>query len=306
MVVIILIALMIAGVSVFDFLDSRNWQSPTSDTRNSIIFEHKNKKYGAYSIRKDYNLVLTVILAGLILLLAVIFFIRAIIFSVPIPIEIPKIPDEEMIVLAPPIQEIKSVDEPYKITGGGGGGSAGAASVNPIDKTPEEQSKQEPTIKESDNSVNSGRSDVTNSNNPNKNPATTLIKGKSPFGGGAARSGNGSGIMGKDLGPGSGTGDGNGINGHGSGTGGGGPRKLLSSLSLENFQSNENCTVALFLYVNAEGIVVRAENNRAVTTTTDARLIGKIIELAKQQVRYDKRPGSGIEKISKSWGIKAT
>jgi protein TonB len=40
---------------MYEFFSSRNWQQVTSSTRNDVVFEKRNKEYGAYAMRRDYN-----------------------------------------------------------------------------------------------------------------------------------------------------------------------------------------------------------------------------------------------------------
>ncbi len=50
-----------------------NWDNVTSDGRNELVFEGKNKEYGAYDIRKKYNfsLLIGIVSAALVLTIAV-------------------------------------------------------------------------------------------------------------------------------------------------------------------------------------------------------------------------------------------
>jgi hypothetical protein len=297
MSVIFVIISIVSLFSIYDFMDSRNWQSATSSLRNKLIFENRNKRYGAYNIRTDYNNTLTFIL---IIFCISIFIIALLGFTFrTTAADIPVIyADTTLMSLeAPPLEEIETIETPYKVVGGGGGGSAGGKSQAPIDKTPEEQNKKQDTQNESNVSVRSGQSDNTNTDKSNKtNKATTIVKGKNPFGGGAAEKGTGSGLFGKDPGPGSGTGDGNGVNGRGTGTGGGGARKKLSSLNPDDIQSSEKCTIYVNVFINAEGTVIKAENVSSQTTTKNGKLISHLIDLIKRQIRYDARPNTSVQK----------
>ncbi len=297
MVVIFILLFVVAIFAVYDFVDSRNWQSETSNLRNRVIFENRNKRYGAYNIRTDYSDTLTVILVIFMILVLIISFVGFSFRTTAADIPIIYADTTLMSLEAPPLEEIETIQTPYKVVGGGGGGSAGGASQAPIDKTPEEQTKKEDTQEESDVNIQSGKSNNTNTDKNNKtNKETTIKKGKNPFGGGAAEKGTGSGLFGKDLGPGSGKGEGNGINGNGSGLGGGGARKKLSSLNPDDIQSSEDCTIHINVYINAEGNVIKAENISSQTTTTNTRLISHLIDLIKKQIKYDARPGTSVQK----------
>lgn len=55
MVVISSMIAVISAVSIYDYYSSRNWQQVTSQNRNDVVFEKRNQKYGAYTIRRDYD-----------------------------------------------------------------------------------------------------------------------------------------------------------------------------------------------------------------------------------------------------------
>lgn len=55
MVVISTIIVVISAVSVYDYYSARNWQQVTSPDRNDVVFENRNQKYGAYTLRRDYD-----------------------------------------------------------------------------------------------------------------------------------------------------------------------------------------------------------------------------------------------------------
>lgn len=64
-VIIILIAVVLI-ISLYDYYSAKGWQQVTSETRNEVVFEKRNKKYGAYVMRKDYNQRFLLILVGLL------------------------------------------------------------------------------------------------------------------------------------------------------------------------------------------------------------------------------------------------
>jgi len=43
-----------------------NWNSVVDDSRNDIVFEGRNQDYGAFEIRRKYNITVTLILAGML------------------------------------------------------------------------------------------------------------------------------------------------------------------------------------------------------------------------------------------------
>lgn len=62
MVVLFCIIGIVTLFSIYEFFSSRNWQQVTSSTRNDVVFEKRNKEYGAYAMRRDYNKHLVAIL----------------------------------------------------------------------------------------------------------------------------------------------------------------------------------------------------------------------------------------------------
>src|SRR6218665_584279 len=61
----IIIVSVIIAFALYDYFSTKNWQLVTSSTRNDTVFENRNKKYGAYQIRRDYNRRMLLILLGL-------------------------------------------------------------------------------------------------------------------------------------------------------------------------------------------------------------------------------------------------
>lgn len=66
MTVIISIIILVALVSLFDFFTTRTWQQVTSNLRNEVVFEHRNRDYGAYVMRRDYNKRILLIMGGML------------------------------------------------------------------------------------------------------------------------------------------------------------------------------------------------------------------------------------------------
>ncbi len=64
MLAILIIIAIVAAFSVYDYLSSKNWQLVTSDERNETVFKNRNKAYGAYQIRRNYDSRLLFILIG--------------------------------------------------------------------------------------------------------------------------------------------------------------------------------------------------------------------------------------------------
>ena len=65
MIIIFSIVALVALISLYDYFNTRSWQQVTSNVRNNAVFEKRNRAYGAYTIRRDYNKRLLVILIGM-------------------------------------------------------------------------------------------------------------------------------------------------------------------------------------------------------------------------------------------------
>lgn len=66
MAIILSIIVLVAIVSLYDYFASRSWQQVTSSVRNNVVFENRNRDYGAYVIRRDYDKTLLVIMISLV------------------------------------------------------------------------------------------------------------------------------------------------------------------------------------------------------------------------------------------------
>lgn len=67
MVLTLSIMLIIVAFSLYDYFSSRSWQMVTSKERNETVFENRNKEYGAYKIRRDYDKRIILIFLGVTL-----------------------------------------------------------------------------------------------------------------------------------------------------------------------------------------------------------------------------------------------
>lgn len=66
MEIISIIAVAIVIISLYDYKSTKGWQNVTSDSRNDVVFAERNKKYGAYEIRRNYNRNLIMVVLGVI------------------------------------------------------------------------------------------------------------------------------------------------------------------------------------------------------------------------------------------------
>jgi protein TonB len=105
--VVLIIVLIIAGVSLYDYFTARNWQQVTSDTRNNIVFANRNQEYGAFTLRRDYDKRMFFIMVGVIVVIGVTFGSYLIIKNMPEEvIEPPKIDTSNLAIPAPPEEEL--------------------------------------------------------------------------------------------------------------------------------------------------------------------------------------------------------
>jgi hypothetical protein len=197
-------------------------------------------------------------------------------------------------IVDPPPQELhleaaepldKTIIETAVLANGGGGG--GDPSSDPVNNPNTTQNTI--TNNNSNTTVNSGNANSTTTPNSDNPPSGDNVD--NPFAGGfgggtggGQGTGNGTGI-GNDTGPGT------------NGPGGGGPsnRKVLSGVDSDDIHYDYPATFHFKVGINADGYVVDVQNIKSKTTTSDERIIRKIIELIKRQVRYSKAPGATIQ-----------
>jgi protein TonB len=66
MTVIISVIIFVAVISLYEYFSERSWQRVSSTIRNEVVFEKRNKKYGAYALRKNYDKTIVFILIGMV------------------------------------------------------------------------------------------------------------------------------------------------------------------------------------------------------------------------------------------------
>lgn len=167
-----------------------------------------------------------------------------------------------------------------------GNAGSGSPSDDPVDQPKPQQQEVLASTKASDTKVQSGKSNKTNSTTKSNNTATTTTQSNNPFGSGGnnGNAGSGPSPFGNDTGTG-GIGPG--------GSGGGEGRVRLNDPSFDHISTDVDVTIYLKLTVNEDGVVVSAKSTPK-TTTTDQRLINKVINSVMNQVKYSKYPGAGL------------
>lgn len=93
---------LVSTYSLFSYFSAKGWLV-TSQVRNELVFEHRNKAYGAYTLRKNYNKRLTLIMAGMILTFVLGALVMFIIRNLPkAEVDAPKGSDKTWTVQPPP------------------------------------------------------------------------------------------------------------------------------------------------------------------------------------------------------------
>lgn len=301
MTMLIFIVLILLGISLYDYFDSKDWQHITCVDRINVVFEERNKKYGAYSIRRDYNDLVLFIVLGVFGLFGILSIVSFSIRIDPAEVKIPVVEmDTTLLTLnAPPEEMVKTLPTPYKIVGGGG--ASGTPSNDPFDRTPDPMVEKQKTQSKSDYGVKTGQGNKTTGDNTNNKASSS---NPSPFSGsGGKNGGKGGGAFGNDEGTGSGNGSGPGSNG---GHGGDVVRKLIVQPDFSGIRSDENCMIYLRVKIDANGnIVGTPQNDRDQTTTSNSVIIDEVIRRVKAQAKYNAAKGSKVIGVIMKCSVKA-
>lgn len=240
---------------------------------------------------KDRKVAGIVSLCSFILVLVVLHYLGYKIPTPPIPQQL-LYHDAEMELI--PLEAVVEVG-----TGGGGSGTAVKADKSDV-TTP--QMTEVLTQHSSSTHVKTGKSNITNTNNPTNNSSSAQNTSNNPFGGGGSGGGDGRGNgtgIGNDNGPGTGPGNGN-------GTGGNVRRYLTSKPNTTNIQSDEECTIVLSVLVDEFGNIVESPLYvKGKSTSNNMVLINQVIALVKSQAKFNKAPGARVGKEVITLNIKA-
>ncbi len=206
---------------------------------------------------------------GCVLLALLILFIFTFEMADPAPREIPMNTTTSLTDL-----EIKDL----KIETGGAGG--GTPSNDPIHEVTPQTEKILTQRKNPKSSSNTGESNKTNANN-HTNTATTTSQNDDPFslgGEGGGLGGGRGGKFGKD-------------NGNNDGKGNSDPKTRIrqNDPNFDNIEVERVIRVNLQMTIDENGQIVTARST-SKTTTTDQRIINRVISEVKRQVRYNKDP----------------
>lgn len=69
MEVILTLCALVFFISFYDYISSKSWQQVNSTERNDLVFEKRNKAYGAFQIRKNYDKRLMIIMFAVFLII---------------------------------------------------------------------------------------------------------------------------------------------------------------------------------------------------------------------------------------------
>ena len=104
---IICLILLVLIVTLYDYVSSKSWEQVSSTQRNNLVFENRNKSYGAYSLRNDYDKRMIIITFSLLLLISLLFGAWRIYKSIPEVIPpAPPVDTTQMTIPAPPVDDV--------------------------------------------------------------------------------------------------------------------------------------------------------------------------------------------------------
>ena len=106
MEVIIAIIVLVAGITLYDYFSARTWQQVTSDIRNDIVFDGRNREYGAYVLRTEYDKRLMLIMFSLLAVIGLSYGTYIVIKNLPEEkLPPPPVDTSQFTVQAPPVEE---------------------------------------------------------------------------------------------------------------------------------------------------------------------------------------------------------
>lgn len=298
MSVLVIIVLIILSIALYDYYTARDWEQITCVDRINIVFEERNKKYGAYSIRRDYNDLILFIVLGLIGLFTIVTIVNTSLRPAKNEVVVPIVQmDTTLLTLPAPPEDnsnVKTIPTPYKVVSGGGSGTPDNSKYDP---KPKPMMKKPDATAASDKPTKPAKGNSNSGKNPNEEPST---REKSPFSGSGGKGGG----DGKGKGKGLGDDDGD-SKGKGNGPFNGSPKRIVvSEPNWDNFQSDENCTIYLSITISPDGTIVGTPKNTSSSTTTNSSIINEVIRRVKNEMRFNKVDGNKNQTVTKQFHIK--
>lgn len=111
-VIVGILALLVLIVSLYDFFSSRSWQQVTSAARNEVVFDDRNKEYGAYEIRNNYDKTIIFTILGIIVAIGVSYGAYMFVKSLPEEVEEIAYDDFQAEFEMPDEEEEEIIEEP--------------------------------------------------------------------------------------------------------------------------------------------------------------------------------------------------
>lgn len=106
MEVILAIIGLVAGITLYDYFTARSWQQVTSDIRNEMVFDGRNRSYGAYVLRTEYDKRLMLIMFSLLAFIGLSYGTYIFIKNLPEEkLPPPPVDTSQFTVQAPPVEE---------------------------------------------------------------------------------------------------------------------------------------------------------------------------------------------------------
>lgn len=111
MTAVIVIIALVAFISLLDYGIFQRWQMSTSPIRNEVVFENRNRDYGAYAIRNEYDKNLLKIMVLLISLFITVFGIYSFFRTVPVEILKPSLQTNSTIINTSTVEPAQALPE---------------------------------------------------------------------------------------------------------------------------------------------------------------------------------------------------
>lgn len=104
---VISLIVLVLIITIYDYVSAKSWQQVSSPNRNDLVFANRNKSYGAYVLRNEYDKRMMIIIISLLLFISLAYGAWMIYKSIPIEVPpIPPVDTTQMTVPAPPIEEV--------------------------------------------------------------------------------------------------------------------------------------------------------------------------------------------------------
>ncbi len=104
---VISLIVLVLIITIYDYVSAKSWQQVSSSNRNDLVFANRNKSYGAYVLRNEYDKRMMIIIISLLLFISLAYGAWMIYKSIPEVVPpIPPVDTTQMTVPAPPVEEV--------------------------------------------------------------------------------------------------------------------------------------------------------------------------------------------------------